>query len=254
MVPRQPGAPWSPLLDAGTRGDGAWPAQRRVLGLLDGASGCYAADSRHRLPADEYGYAEGCEAVVELVDDVVAHVLGAEGITNAVRARVDTIEHGRLPHRTGRRSDASAGHGSVSHAGDVPGAGRRRGRPRIRPCKGAAGRRCIAEDGGRPRHPGCRGDRCRLMRTPPPGDRGRARGAARRGPSTLECLRAATSPAADAVARTDAGVIRPGAVADLHLVDDSPLDDLSGLRRPCTVVRSGRTHRSPSYVRKPAAV
>jgi imidazolonepropionase-like amidohydrolase len=60
------------------------------------------------------------------------------------------------------------------------------------------------------------------------------------GLSSLECLRAATSRAADLLGASDRGVVEPGRRADFVLVEGDPVADLSALQRVEAVYRAGR--------------
>lgn len=62
----------------------------------------------------------------------------------------------------------------------------------------------------------------------------------RAGMPPLECLRSATSTAAEMLGLTGRGVIRPGARADLVLVDRGTLEDLALIEKVHVVVRAGR--------------
>ena len=59
------------------------------------------------------------------------------------------------------------------------------------------------------------------------------------GMSTEAALRSATSGAAAALRRPDLGTLAAGGAADIVLVPDNPLEDLSTLRRPVAVLQRG---------------
>ncbi|RDZ64302.1 amidohydrolase family protein [Haloferax sp. Atlit-12N] len=56
----------------------------------------------------------------------------------------------------------------------------------------------------------------------------------------LDAIRAMTETAADAVGLDDCGVVEPGAYADLLVFDDDPLSDLTVLNDPTAVLKGGR--------------
>ncbi|ONK12146.1 amidohydrolase family protein [Streptomyces sp. MP131-18] len=177
---------------------------------------------------------------------VAAHALGEEGVRNAVRAGIDTIEHGVFLAddviedmvRRGtvlcptaevyrRIADGQAPDYAVRKARDVVEAHRRSVTRAIE-----AGVPVIAgTDAGAPgmAHPSLV-DEITTLRD--------------YGLSTLQALRAATSTAADALGRPAAGRVYPGSPADLLLVDGDPFTDLALLRRPWGVVRHQKLRRS----------
>lgn len=170
---------------------------------------------------------------------VAAHALGEDGVRNAVRAGIDTIEHGiflaedviEAMARKGtvlcptvevyrRMAEGQAPDYAVEKARDVVEAHRRSVALAI-----SAGIPLIAgTDAGAPGmpHPSLV-DEITALRD--------------YGLPPLQALQAATSAAADALDRPNAGRIRPGSPADLLLVDGDPFTDLSVLRRPWAVVR-----------------
>jgi imidazolonepropionase-like amidohydrolase len=71
--------------------------------------------------------------------------------------------------------------------------------------------------------------------------------------SKLEALRSATVAGAEILGLKDVGEVRVGARADLILLEQNPLDDLDGLRRPWMVLKAGqvvyeRTSRAASRI------
>jgi imidazolonepropionase-like amidohydrolase len=67
----------------------------------------------------------------------------------------------------------------------------------------------------------------------------------REGMRPLDALRSATSGAARLLGVPDAGLLEPGAVADLVILDGDPVTDVSALRRVSAVLRDGRlVHRA----------
>jgi imidazolonepropionase-like amidohydrolase len=65
------------------------------------------------------------------------------------------------------------------------------------------------------------------------------------GISPARALRAATSTAAELLGRTDIGVLRPGACADIVAMPGNPLEDIAATARVDFVMRAGRVHRRP---------
>jgi enamidase len=61
----------------------------------------------------------------------------------------------------------------------------------------------------------------------------------------IDALRSATSSAARLLGVPDAGLLEPGAVADLVILDGDPVTDIGALRRVSAVLRDGRlVHRA----------
>ncbi|MDT0304483.1 metal-dependent hydrolase family protein [Streptomonospora wellingtoniae] len=170
---------------------------------------------------------------------VAAHALGEDGVRNAVRAGIDTVEHGVFLAedvvedmvRRGtvlcptaevyrRMADGGAPGYAVRKARDVVEAHRRSVALAIE-----AGVPVIAgTDAGAPgmAHPSLV-DEITTLRD--------------YGLSPLQALKAATSSAADALGIPGAGRVRPGSPADLVLVDGDPFSDPGLLRNPWGVVR-----------------
>ena len=65
------------------------------------------------------------------------------------------------------------------------------------------------------------------------------------GISPLRALRAATSVAAELLGRTDIGVLKPGACADVVAMPGNPLEDIKATARVDFVMRAGNVHRQP---------
>jgi imidazolonepropionase-like amidohydrolase len=55
----------------------------------------------------------------------------------------------------------------------------------------------------------------------------------------MDAIVAMTGRAADVIGLDDAGVLEPGAHADLLVLDENPLEDVTALREPRTVVKGG---------------
>jgi hypothetical protein len=64
----------------------------------------------------------------------------------------------------------------------------------------------------------------------------------RAGFSPLETLHAATGKAARVLRRPDIGVVAPGKIADLILLDADPLADIANTRSVSTVIRAGKSY------------
>jgi imidazolonepropionase-like amidohydrolase len=65
----------------------------------------------------------------------------------------------------------------------------------------------------------------------------------RAGLTPLEALRAATLNAATFLGReTDLGIVAPGKLADLVLLDANPLEDIRGTKKIAAVIAGGRLH------------
>ncbi|WP_411964214.1 amidohydrolase family protein [Haloferax sp. YSMS24] len=63
---------------------------------------------------------------------------------------------------------------------------------------------------------------------------------AQHGMAPIDAIRAMTETAADAIGLDDCGVVEPGAYADLLVFDDDPLSDLTVLNDPTAVLKGGR--------------
>lgn len=190
------------------------------------------------------------EELVAAVDEahswdrgVAAHAIGAEGILNAVVAGVDSVEH--CNHMTAeiaremkargtfRSPTLSAIRGILDHADEVPeyavtkgrqveGASRDAQRRAVR----AGIRHVCGTDAGTPFNPhGNAPNELASM--------------VAWGMTPLTAMRAATANGAELLRVEDAGTVEAGKAADLVLYDEDPLQDISALRRPKTVWRSG---------------
>ena len=176
---------------------------------------------------------------------VGAHIHGPEGIEMALDAGIDTIEHATGITAAQARRAASQGIALVptlaaidvmqdqadllptdllARASDV-GAAQAEG---IRVAIAEGARVLAGTDSGTPFNPpGLLPREMRLL--------------AGLGLGNAGAIAAATSLVADTLRLKDRGVIRPGAFADLLLVDGNPLDDLATLERPRLVVQDGVT-------------
>jgi imidazolonepropionase-like amidohydrolase len=174
---------------------------------------------------------------------VAAHAIGEGGVAAALRAGVDSVEHGmfldeaaiELFLATGARLSAtfSAPHGILSGP-SVPGWIKDRARPaaeaQVESFRAAvsAGVPVVAgTDAGTPDNP----------------HGGVAREVAfmvEAGLDVLKAVRAATAEAADLLGVDDRGVLRQGAAADVLVADGDVTADVQALQRPLAVFQDGR--------------
>jgi len=193
------------------------------------------------MSADELGAA--AEEAHRLGVLVGAHIHGPEGIEMALDAGIDTIEHATGITAAQARRAASQGVALVptltgidvmqdqadllpsdllERAGEV-GAAQSEG---IRVAIAEGARVLAGTDSGTPFNPpGLLPREMRLL--------------AALGMGNAGAVAAATSLVADTLRIKDRGVVRPGAFADLLLVDGNPLDDLTALEHPRLVVQDG---------------
>ncbi len=170
---------------------------------------------------------------------VAAHALGEDGVRNAVRAGIDTIEHGifladDVIEEMVRRGTVLCPTVEVYRRmadGQAPGYAVRKAREVVEAHRSSVARAVEAgvpviagTDAGAPgmAHPSLVDEITRLQDY---------------GLSPLQALRAATSAAADALGTSAAGRVLPGSPADLLLVDGDPFTDVTLLRHPWAVVR-----------------
>jgi imidazolonepropionase-like amidohydrolase len=177
---------------------------------------------------------------------VAAHAIGEGGVAAALRAGVDSVEHGmflddaaiELFLATGARYTPtfSAPHGILAGPG-VPGWIKDRARPAAE-AHGASFRAAVAAgvpvvagtDAGTPDNP----------------HGGVAREVAfmvEAGLAVLPAVRAATAEAADLLGERDRGVLREGAHADVLAADGDVTADVTALQRPTAVFQAGRQVR-----------
>lgn len=177
---------------------------------------------------------------------VAAHAHGADGIKSALRAGVDSIEHGSylddeaisLFKKTGAYLVPTILAGvTVAELADVEGyfvpAVRDKARAVGPIMQGALGR--AAREGVKIAY----GTDCGVGKH---GENGREfELMVEAGMSPMDALVAATVNAADLCGIADrVGALRPGMEADIIALDGSPLDDASAMRRVRVVMRSGR--------------
>lgn len=177
---------------------------------------------------------------------VAAHALGAEGIADAVRAGVDTIEHGILANEETLQEMKQRGTALVPTlfiyetiaAGNAP-------EYATKKASEITGRHVevfkralelgidvgVGSDAGSPCAPhGALHDELASM--------------VRLGVSTSEAIRLATSVNARILGAPHLGSIKPGMHADLIAIEEDPLEDIANLRRVRQVVLKGRPLRT----------
>jgi imidazolonepropionase-like amidohydrolase len=177
---------------------------------------------------------------------VAAHAIGEGGVAVALRAGVDSIEHGmflddetiELFLETGARYSATfAPQKSIMRGETVPAWIKERARPAAEahaPSFQAAvkaGVRVVAgTDAGTPENPHGRVAHEVVSMV-------------EAGLEVLGGVRAATTEAADLLGEPDRGVLRAGAVADVLAVEGDVAADVTALTRPVAVFQSGRRVR-----------
>lgn len=177
---------------------------------------------------------------------VTAHAIGEGGVAAALRAGVDSVEHGmylddetiRLFVETGTRYSATfMAPGCILRGESVPDWIKQRARPvaeaHLASFQAAvkAGVRVVAgTDAGTPENPHGRvGHEVVAM--------------VEAGLDVLAGVRAAAAEAADLLGEPDRGVLRAGAVADVLAVEGEVAADVTALTRPAAVFQSGRRVR-----------
>jgi imidazolonepropionase-like amidohydrolase len=174
---------------------------------------------------------------------VAAHAIGEGGVLAALRAGVDSVEHGMFLDQATVAAFLAAGarytptfsapHGILGGPA-VPAWIKDRARPaaeaQVASFRAAvqAGVKVVAgTDAGTPDNPhGGVAQEVAFM--------------VRAGLDPLLALRAATGEAADLLGVDDRGVLRPGAAADVLAVDGDPVADVTALTRPSAVFQDGR--------------
>jgi imidazolonepropionase-like amidohydrolase len=176
---------------------------------------------------------------------VAAHAIGPEGIARAVRAGVDSIEHGsmlstdvaRLMKERGtfHVPTISAIRGIVEHPDEVPGYAVEKAvaladlaRDAFRRSVRAGVPIACGTDAGTPFNPhgNTTLEIVRMVEW---------------GLTPLRALRAATSDAATLLRLPDVGRVAEGAVADLVLFDANPIEEIETVRKPSLVMKGGVT-------------
>jgi imidazolonepropionase-like amidohydrolase len=177
---------------------------------------------------------------------VAAHAIGEGGVTVALRAGVDSVEHGMFLNdetielflATGARYSATfAPREQILRGETVPGWIKERARPtaeaHVASFQAAlkAGVRIVAgTDAGTPENPHGRVAHEVVSMV-------------EAGLDVLAGVRAATAEAADLLEEPDRGVLRAGAVADVLAVAGDVAADVTALTRPTAVFQSGRRVR-----------
>ena len=174
---------------------------------------------------------------------VAAHAIGSTGILQAVRAGVDSIEHGSLMDAAGARlmkergtfqvPTISALVGIVEHADEVPGYAVEKARE-VTATAREAFRRSVrtgvrvacGTDAGTPFNPhgNTTEELVRMVEW---------------GMTPLQAMRSATSNAAELLRLPQVGVVAPGSAADMVLFDANPLEEIDTVRKPAAVWKAG---------------
>jgi imidazolonepropionase-like amidohydrolase len=191
---------------------------------------------------------------------VAAHVEGLAGARLAVEARVDTIEHGLSLHREPSLLDAMASRGIVlvptlSTFHDLA----ERFTDKFAPALVEQAKRQLEEAYATLAAARSAGVTLAMGHdSGPPGDNAiELVRMVEGGLSALEGISAATQGSAAALGLPEVGVVRPGAVADLLVIDGDPLEDVGVLLRPeriWMVIQGGRVvaGQEPAAIATPA--
>jgi len=188
---------------------------------------------------------------------VAAHAIGGEGVTNSVRAGVDSVEHcvqltratAQLMAERGtfRGPTLSAALGLVEHPKEVPDYAIEKISSVLDDAERAQAlamrlgvRHVCSTDAGTPFNPHGSAplELARMVAW---------------GMKPLDAMVAGTSSGAELVRLPDVGVVREGALADLVLYDANPVDDIAALRSPRTVWKSGEVVSGRASARSKAA-
>ena len=174
---------------------------------------------------------------------VGAHAIGPEGIIRAVRAGVDSIEHGSMLSAEGARlmkergafhvPTISAIRGIVDHADEVPAYAVEKATALVevaregfrRSLRGGVRIAC-GTDAGTPFNPhgNTLFEIVRMVEW---------------GMTPLQAMRAATSSAAALLRLDGVGVVAEGAAADLVLFGSNPLEEIEAVLEPALVIKGG---------------
>jgi imidazolonepropionase-like amidohydrolase len=181
---------------------------------------------------------------------VAAHAIGPTGIVQAVRAGVDSIEHGSMMDAVGARlmkergtffvPTISAIRGMVEHPDEVPSYAVEKATSLADTARGAF-RRAVrtgvriacGTDAGTPFNPhgNATEELVRMVEW---------------GMTPLRAMRSATSDAAELLRLPGVGVVAEGAAADLVLYDANPIDAIDAVRKPAAVWRAGELVAGPA--------
>lgn len=181
---------------------------------------------------------------------IAAHAIGPEGIVRAVRAGVDSIEHGSMLTAEGARlmkergtfhvPTISAIRGMVEHPEEVPAYAVEKATKLADVARDAFRRSVRAgvpiacgTDAGTPFNPhgNTTHEIVRMVEW---------------GLTPLKAMRAATSNAARLLRLPEIGRVGEGAAADLVLFDANPLDEIEAVLKPAMVMRAGEIVASAS--------
>ena len=191
------------------------------------------------------------EELVAAVDEahkwdrpIAAHAHGRTGLTNAVTAGVDSIEHGSQVSAETARTMKERGtfhvptitalRQIVEHPDEVPGYAVEKGKQMarwaeesFRRTRRAGVRIACGTDAGTPFNPHGSAplEMVRMVEW---------------GLGPLAAMRAATSNAAALLRQDDIGAVVEGKVADLVLFEGNPADDIELVLKPSVVIRAGR--------------
>lgn len=174
---------------------------------------------------------------------VAAHAIGAEGVTGAVQAGVDSVEHCvqltrataalMVERGTFRGPTLSAAFGMVEHPAEVPDYALEKINSVLDDAERAQAlalrmkvRHVCSTDAGTPfnQHGNAPVELARLVAW---------------GMRPLDAMVAGTSSGAELLQVPDVGHVREGALADLVLYDANPIDDIAALQRPRAVWKGG---------------
>lgn len=195
---------------------------------------------------------EELAAVVDEADrfdlPVAAHAVGTEGITNAIEASVDTVEHGNLASDDALDSMAEADvaydptlfvYREIAESGNAP-------------AYAAANASTVVERHWEVASAALARDDVRVIAGSDAGSPGVPQPAlhlelaclVEAGASEAQALDAATAGAATELGRPALGVVEEGTPADLVGFGRSPLEDVTATGEPRVVLKNGRTVRS----------
>ncbi len=178
---------------------------------------------------------------------VAAHAIGAEGILQAVRAGVDSVEHCNQvnaeivremkAHGTFRSPTLMALRGIVDHADEVPAYAVEKARTLAdesavshRRSVEAGVRHVCGTDAGTPFNP--HGNAPEELIEMVAG-----------GMTATTAMRAATANGAELLRLPEVGAIAEGMAADMVLFDRNPIEDIEALREPVLVIKGGAVVR-----------
>jgi len=172
-----------------------------------------------------------------------AHAIGPEGIVRAVRAGVDSIEHGSMLSAEGARlmkergtfhvPTISAIRGIIDHPDEVPAYAVEKATALVDLARDAFRRSvrtgvkiACGTDAGTPFNPHGSGpiEIVRMVEW---------------GMTPLQAMRSATTNAAALLRLADVGAVAEGAAADLVLFGSNPLEDVLGVLEPALVIKGG---------------